>query len=189
MEVAQLTQVGIVPPAELPAATEAQVEGLLVRAPQLVSALDGSKGFLSIAVGDKAIVIPDIGGDQQQQLCLSTPLVCNVLMNNRKRAKKNHPWEGTDPSSHSSYPSERKCKVHSSMSPNTEKRCRSSDRVILLGILPINTTRRSSCGQGCPIHEQDPLHRAPSLQGLPPHYALARASQQCCWQGCTPMAF
>lgn len=42
------------------------------------------------------------------------------------------------------------------MSPNTEKRCRSSDRVILLGILPINTTRRSSCGQGCPIHEQDP---------------------------------
>lgn len=44
------------------------------------------------------------------------------------------------------------------MSPNTEKRCRSSDRVILLGILPMNTTRRSSCGQGCPIHEQDLSH-------------------------------
>lgn len=70
LEVAQLTQVGIVPPAELPAATKAQVEGLLVWAPQFVSALDGSEGFLSVAVGDKAIVIPDMGGDQQQQLCL-----------------------------------------------------------------------------------------------------------------------
>lgn len=82
-------------------------------------------------------------------------------MSNRKRAKKSHPWKGTDSSSHSSYPSERKCRVHSSMSPNTEKRCRSSDRVILLGILPINTTRRSSCGQGYPIHEQGLLDRDP----------------------------
>lgn len=71
MEGVQLTQVSIVPPAELPAATKAQVEGLLVWAPQLVPTLDGSKGFLSIPVGDKAIVIPDIGGDQQRQLCLS----------------------------------------------------------------------------------------------------------------------
>lgn len=30
------------------------------------------------------------------------------------------------------------------------------------------------------------MHRAPSLHSLPPHCALARASQQCCWQGCIP---
>lgn len=110
-------------------------------------------------------------------------------MSNGKRAKRSHPWEWTDPSPHCAYPSERKCRVHSSMSPNTEKRCRSSDRVILLGILPINTTRRSSCGQGCPIHEQDLSHRAPPLHGHPPHCASARASQQCCWPGYAPVAF
>lgn len=79
------------------------------------------------------------------------PLVCTVPLKNGKRAERSHPWGGAAPRPCSSYPSERKCRVHSSMSPNTEKRCRSSDRVILLGILPINTTRRSSCGQGCTV--------------------------------------
>lgn len=59
---ARLTQVGVVPPAELPAAAEAQVEGLLVRAPQLVAALDGSEGFLGVAVGDEAVVVPARAG-------------------------------------------------------------------------------------------------------------------------------
>lgn len=44
-----------------------------------------------------------------------------------------------------SYPCSRKCSVQSSISPKTEKRCRSSERVILLGIFPMKTTRRSSC--------------------------------------------
>lgn len=59
---ARLTQVGVVPPAELPAAAEAEVEGLLVRAPQLVPALDGSEGFLGVAVGDEAVVVPARAG-------------------------------------------------------------------------------------------------------------------------------
>lgn len=150
---ARLTQVSIVPPAELPAAAEAQVKGLLVRAPQLVPALDGGKGFLGIAVGDKAIVVPGAGEGRRsaamQHVC--PRLVCIIPLKNGRRAKRSHPWEGAAPRPRSSYPSERKCRVHSSMSPNTEKRCRSSDRVILLGILPINTTRRSSCRQGCTV--------------------------------------
>lgn len=79
---AGLTQVSIVPPAELPAAAEAQVKGLLIWAPQLVPTLNGSKGFLGIAVGDKAIVVPEAKekgeGDQQQHsmsfLALHHPL-------------------------------------------------------------------------------------------------------------------
>lgn len=70
-------------------------------------------------------------------------------------------WQRAQSSSH---PSERKCRVHSSMSPNTEKRCRSSDRVILLGILPMNTTRRSSCGQGAPCREPGPGGGTPASQ-------------------------
>lgn len=86
---------------------------------------------------------------------MATQYVCPTLLHtvplNGKGAKRSHLWEEAAPHPCSSYPSDRKCRVHSSMSPNTEKRCRSSDRVILLGILPINTTRRSSCGQGCAI--------------------------------------
>lgn len=70
-------------------------------------------------------------------------------------------WQRAESSSH---PSERKCRVHSSMSPNTEKRCRSSERVILLGILPMNTTRRSSCGQGAPCRELGPGGGTPASQ-------------------------
>lgn len=150
----QLTQVGIVPPAELPAATEAQVEGLLIWAPQLVPALDGSKGFLGIAIGDKAIVVPGAKEEGRRSAAMQyvcSPLVCAIPLTNGKRAKRSHSWKRAAPHPHSSYPSERKCRVHSSMSPKTEKRCRSSDRVILLGILPINTTRRSSCEEGCTV--------------------------------------
>lgn len=55
----QLTQVSIVPPAELPAAAKAQVKGLLIRTPQLVPALNGGEGLLGIAIGDKAVVVPE----------------------------------------------------------------------------------------------------------------------------------
>lgn len=44
-----------------------------------------------------------------------------------------------------SYPCSRKWSVQSSISPNTEKRCCNSERVIRLGIFPMKTTRRSSC--------------------------------------------
>lgn len=62
----RLTQISIVPPAELPTATEAQVKGLLIRAPQLVPTFNGSKGFLGIAVGDKAIVVPGARGEERR---------------------------------------------------------------------------------------------------------------------------
>lgn len=98
-------------------------------------------------------------------------------------------WQRAQSSSH---PSERKCRVHSSMSPNTEKRCRSSDRVILLGILPMNTTRRSSCGQGAPCREPGPgggprparlegsASPSPCVASHPPHHELAGASPRRC---------
>lgn len=67
----QLTQVSIVPPAELPAATKAQIKGLLIRTSQLVPALNGSKGLLSIAIGDKAIVVP--GSKKEMSMGTVTP--------------------------------------------------------------------------------------------------------------------
>ena len=67
----QLTQVGVVPPAELPAATKAQIKGLLIWASQLVPALNGSEGLLSIAIGDKAVVVP--GSKKEMSMGTVTP--------------------------------------------------------------------------------------------------------------------
>lgn len=56
-----LTQVCVIGFAELLLSTEAELELWLIRPAQGVSILKGSEGITSVAVGDKAKIVPGLG--------------------------------------------------------------------------------------------------------------------------------